>query len=130
MWKTIFIAVIGIAFLVASTLTALNTREFVRSSIVVPGHVVALNAGGSHPEIAFVTRTGQRISYPEGGFILGMKVGDLVQVRYDENAPLASATLDKVGTVWFAPIFLGIMSIGFLLTALSNLSSLKKLMGR
>lgn len=36
--------------------------------------MVKLNAGGSHPQIAFVTEAGEQISYPQGGLVLGTKV--------------------------------------------------------
>ena len=120
MFRAFTVIAIGIALLVATSLTAMNTRHFVFSSVVVPGRVVALNAGGSHPEVAFVTRRGERLSYPEGGFIFGMKVGDVVQVRYAEDEPLQSATLDKVGTIWFGPILLALLGGGFLAAGLSS----------
>ncbi|WP_241012858.1 MULTISPECIES: hypothetical protein [Burkholderia] len=51
MFKGISAMVIGVGFLVAAVISAQSTREFLRTSIVVPGLVVKLNAGGYHPEI-------------------------------------------------------------------------------
>jgi hypothetical protein len=118
MFRAFTVIAIGIALLVAASLTAMNTQHFVLSSVVVPGRVVALNAGGSHPKMVFVTRRGERLSYPEGGFIFDMKVGNVVQLRYAEDEPLQSATLDKVGTIWFGPVLLALLGGGFLVAGL------------
>jgi hypothetical protein len=126
MFRSISVFTFGLVLLIGAVISAIHTASFVRSSVVVPGHVIALNAGGSHPQVAFTTRRGEPISYPQGGFISGMKVGGAVMVRYSEEDPLPTATLDEIGAIWFAPILLGIMATGFLVTGLWNLIMRKK----
>jgi hypothetical protein len=53
MFKGISAIVIGVGLLIAAAISAQSTREFLRTSIVVPGLVVKLNAGGYHPGSRF-----------------------------------------------------------------------------
>ncbi|WP_431820157.1 DUF3592 domain-containing protein [Burkholderia sp. F1] len=125
MYKVIAGFVFGIVFLVVAGFTGLSTREFLRTAIAVPGEVVALNAGGSHPQIEFVTKAGERISYPQGGIISGMKVGDKVTVLYRPDAPSIKPTIDRFGAVWdvtLTMLFIGVVGI---VAALTNLPSRK-----
>jgi hypothetical protein len=117
----VIITVIGAVFLVAAAVSAGMTLNFLKSSIVVPGDVVALNAGGSHPQIAFATRNGEQVSYPQGGLVFGTKIGDHVEVRYLADSPKQSATLNQFGAIWTLTILLAGLGIGFVLTGLSNL---------
>lgn len=89
-----------------------NTRDFLAAAVTAPGRVVALNAGSSHPEIEFVTRKGERVSYPQGGWIGGYRVGDKVTVLYLENSPNPQATIDRTGAIWDFSIMLIFMLIG------------------
>lgn len=123
MTKALIAIVIGIGCLIAAVFTIHSTRDFLRSSVVVPGRVVALNAGGSHPQIAFVTQSGEAISYPQGGMIFGMKVGDAVQVRYLPGTPRHSATLDRFGALWDNTLFLAVLGSAAILCGLLSLPS-------
>jgi len=123
MTKALIAIVIGIGCLIAAVFTIHSTRDFLRSSVVVPGHVVALNAGGSHPQIAFVTQSGEAISYPQGGMIFGMKVGDTVQVRYLPGTPRHSATLDRFGALWDNTLFLAVLGSAAIFCGLLSLPS-------
>ncbi|MGO4449725.1 DUF3592 domain-containing protein [Phyllobacterium sp. TAF24] len=123
MTKMTIITIIGVAFLVAAAISTGMTLRFIRSSIVVPADVVALNAGGSHPQIAFVTRNGEQISYPQGGLVFSAKVGDHVEVRYLADSPKQSATLNQFGAIWSLTILLAGLGVGFVFTGLSNLLS-------
>lgn len=125
MYKAIVGIVIGVVLLVVAALVALSTRDFLRTAIAVPGAVVSLNAGGSHPQVEFVTRSGERISYPQGGMIYGMKVGDKVTVLYQPDAPARTATIDRFGAVWNWTLLALILGAGALLAALTNLPSRK-----
>ena len=80
--KSWFFVASGLALIVAAAVTALDTASFMRSSVRADGRVVALNAGGSHPQIEFRLPDGRTVSKPEGGWIAGYRVGDRVQVRY------------------------------------------------
>ncbi|WP_446686733.1 DUF3592 domain-containing protein [Paraburkholderia dipogonis] len=91
-----------------------------QSSVVVPGRVVALSAGGSHPQINFMTQEGEVISYPQEGFIYGMKVGQDVKVRYAKNRPLRSARIDAFGSIWATALAFTFIGACAILTAVSN----------
>ncbi|MDR5741428.1 MULTISPECIES: DUF3592 domain-containing protein [unclassified Caballeronia] len=113
MFKSLNAIAIGLVLLVMASLNVNSTRQFLQSSVVVPGRVVALNAGGSHPQVEFVTLSGERVSYPQGGLVFGMKVGEAVRVRYAPAAVRHSATLDAFGTVWYAALLLATVGLGF-----------------
>lgn len=65
-----------------------------------------MNAGGSHPQIDFTSVSGERISYPQGGFIFGYQVGEPVRVLYEAGRPAASAIVDDAGALWGNSAFL------------------------
>lgn len=113
-----FFCVVGLCLLTGAAFSIASTLRYLRESVVVPGRVIKLNAGGSHPEIAFTTLKGERLSYPQGGLIGGYRVGDRVRVRYREAHPIFSASLDVFGAVWTFPIFLLVLGIPFALTPL------------
>jgi hypothetical protein len=98
-----------------------STRQFLDAANKAPGVVVALNAGGSHPQIEFLTPKGERVSYPQGGLIAGFKVGDKVTVLYLADSPRTSATVNRTGAVWFDSILLSAFIIGIPAIALWNL---------
>ncbi|MEM5435508.1 DUF3592 domain-containing protein [Paraburkholderia diazotrophica] len=120
MFRFVMSLVLGAVFLGAALVNALSTRQFLQESVVVPGKVVALNAGGSHPQITFVTKEGEVISYPQGGFIYGMKVGQDVSVRYVKGRPQTSARIDAFGAIWATAIAFAIIGGGAILTALTH----------
>ncbi|AOJ61727.1 hypothetical protein WJ32_04125 [Burkholderia ubonensis] len=120
MFKAIAGIVIGVVFLVIAAFTAWSTWDFLRTAIAVPGAVVSLNAGGSHPQVEFVTRTGERISYPQGGMIYGTKVGDKVTVLYQPEAPSRTATINRFGAVWNWTLMAFIFGVGFIFFSLMN----------
>ncbi|VWB54642.1 hypothetical protein BLA23254_02499 [Burkholderia lata] len=113
--KAMFFCLLGLVLLAGMIYSIVDTRSFLKAAEVANGQVVALNAGGSHPEIAFVTSTGEHVSYAQGGLVFGMKVGDAVQVRYLASSPKASATLDRFLAIWTVPIFLGFFGISAVL---------------
>ncbi|MEK7898137.1 DUF3592 domain-containing protein [Burkholderia contaminans] len=126
MFKAIGTVVIGIGFLIAAGFSVHATREFLRTSIVVPGRVVKLNAGGYHPEIEFVTKAGQHVSYPQGGLLISaMTVGQDVEVRYLPEQPIPTATVNTFRAIWDMPIFLLTMGLGAIVVGLLNLPSRK-----
>lgn len=124
MFKAVAALVIGAGFFIAAMVAGQSTLTFLSTSIQVPGRVVRLNAGGSHPEIEFTTRAGDHVSYPQGGMIFGMKVGDDVQVRYLPDAPVHSATVVRFGAIWDTVLYLafmgGVFAVGGLLNLLSR----------
>ena len=109
---------VGILLLGAAATTAIGTWRWVQRTAVAQGHVVRLNAGGSHPEIEFTAASGEKVSYPQGGLVAGWRVGDRVPVRYDPAAPARAPGVDRVAAIWTVPIgllFAGLVTIGTLL---------------
>jgi len=78
------------------------------------GHVSALNAGGSHPQIDFTDAAGKTVSYPESGFIFGYAVGDSVTVFYRADAPSSTAIIEDRGALWGASLLTGLFAIVFI----------------
>jgi Protein of unknown function (DUF3592) len=102
-------ACVGLLLLCLAAWSASATRSFIRTATSAEGQVVALNAGGSHPQIRFTTPAGQVISYPQGGLIFGYRSGDVVRVLFDAGDPAGTATIDSAGALWFrALLFCGL----------------------
>jgi len=114
-------ALLGLALLVAMAINASSRMGFLQSALVADGAVVALNAGGSHPEIAFTDSTGARVSYPQGGLIFGYQVGQPVKVHYQANDPTGSAVVDDFGALWGTAALLGVLGAVFTATGLMTL---------
>jgi hypothetical protein len=72
---------------------------------------VALNAGGSRPQVEFVNSNGRRVSYAQGSLISGYKIGDKVTALYLADSPNPQATIDKPGAIWELPFYLAFMVI-------------------
>lgn len=123
MFKGISAMVIAVGFLVAAAISAQSTREFLRTSIVVPGLVIKLNAGGYHPEIQFTTKTGQQISYPQGGIVTKAELGQRVEVRYQADDPDGSATMNVLVAIWNSSIIFAIMGAFAVVCGIMNLPS-------
>ncbi|MBK3338637.1 DUF3592 domain-containing protein [Burkholderia pseudomallei] len=123
MFKGISAIVIGVGLLVAAAISAQSTREFLRTSIVVPGLVVKLNAGGYHPEIQFTTKTGQQISYPQGGIVTKVELGQRVEVRYQADDPDGSATMNVFAAIWDSTIVFAFMGVVAIVCGVMNLPS-------
>lgn len=109
---------IGVLLILASAVWAGSTASFVAGAASAPGEVVALNAGGSHPEIGFTPSGGAPIQYPQGGLIAGYTVGDEVRVLYAPDDP-TRATIDNAGALYGFPLIglaMGLMfaSIGWM----------------
>lgn len=83
-------ALIGIGLLGIAVNLTLDRRDFLARAQTADGIVSRLNAGGSHPEIAFTTGKGEKISYPQGGFIFGYEPGQPVRVYYLPEQPAAN----------------------------------------
>ncbi|PCE21534.1 DUF3592 domain-containing protein [Burkholderia ubonensis] len=123
MFKAVSAILIGIGMLIGAAISVGPTRAFLQTSIVVPGRVVWLNAGGSHPQIEFTTRAGETVSYPQGGMISSKKVGQRVAVRYLPDAPARSACVDEFTAVWNLTIVLACGGLFTIVCGLSNLPS-------
>lgn len=99
-FKLFLFSIVWIGCVIGLVISISVTREFLDQAVTAPGRVVALNAGGSHPQIEFTNSRGELVSYPQGGWIGGYKVGDTVTVLYLENSPNPQATIDRFGAIW------------------------------
>ncbi|MBN3832338.1 DUF3592 domain-containing protein [Burkholderia sp. Ac-20344] len=120
--KGIVFVVLGTCLLTGALVNVQWTREFLRTSIVVPGRVVKLNAGPHHPEIAFTTRAGEHVDYPQGGAV-SVEDGAAVEVRYAADAPSMTARLNTFGAIWGDALFLAGMGSVFFLGGAAELRS-------
>ena len=109
----VFFTLIGLGLLVAAVLVGRSTLHFIRTALRAPGVVTRLNAGGSHPEVQFTARSGQVVSYPQGGEISGYQAGDRVTVLYDPRQPASTACTDVPGALWDAAGGLGFLGVVF-----------------
>lgn len=107
---------IALGFLLIATALYLShdTQTFIAEAQRAEGRVVALNAGGSHPQISFTDQHGQQHSYPQGGLIFGYAVGDKVQVLYRAEAPKARAQLDAFGALWANSLLFAVLGLAFI----------------
>lgn len=112
--RSLFISLVGIVLLVIAGYLLSNRLEFLDNALTADGVVSGLNAGGSHPEIAFTSAQGEQISYPQGGFIFGYQTGQPVKVYYLAERPANSAVIDDRMALWATPGVVGGMGLIFL----------------
>lgn len=105
---------LGLVLLGFGARSALGIRDFVRHAARADGEVIGLNAGGSHPQIQFVTPDSRVVSFPQGGLIFGYRQGDRVQVLFDPAEPAATATIATPGSLWFPALVLGGIGLVFI----------------
>lgn len=103
----------GIGLLIAAGVFGLKSYDFVQQASRADARVIALNAGGSHPQIEFETASGESVSYPQGGLIFGYAVGDSVTVLYRAENPRATASVDAWGALWGVSFFLAFLGLAF-----------------
>lgn len=102
-------------FLICLTFWLVEDRlGFVAQAQRAQGHVSAVNAGGSHPQIDFSDATGRVVSYPENGLIFGYAIGDRVDVLYRPESPATTAIIDDRGALWGASLLAGLFALVFL----------------
>lgn len=88
------------------------------------GTVVRLTHGAHHPLIEFVTKRGERVSFP-GSFVT-VEFSDTMPVRYDPARPQASATVDTFTNMWLESIISIAFTMAFLCAGLKGKSLLPK----
>ncbi|KVL21653.1 MULTISPECIES: DUF3592 domain-containing protein [Burkholderia] len=120
--KGVVFTVVGTCMLVGVALYAQSTREFLRTSVVVPGRVVKLNAGPHHPEIAFTTLAGEHVEYPQGGDV-SVEDGATVEVRYAPDAPEMTARMNTFGAIWGDVLTFGAMGLVSFVVGVGQLRS-------
>lgn len=127
-FTAILFTVIWLACIYGLAVSIQSTRQFLEAAIKAPGVVIALTAGGSHPQIEYTNLRGERVSYPQGGLIFGFRVGDKVTVLYLEDSLNPQETIDKFGAIWEFSISFAFFVIGLPLIAFGKIvdSKLKK----
>ena len=125
MAKTLFVLG-GVVVLCVAAGIGFATQRFTSRAARAEGVVARLNAGGSHPQIEFTTASGTRVSYPQGGFVFGYRVGQTVQVLYDPDDPAHTARVGTVGALWFVPILLLGIGVAFVLSGILGNSSRRR----
>ena len=98
--KAVVFALAGVVMLATGIYSIVTTRSFLARAGRAPGEVVRLNAGGSHPQVRFVTDGGQVVEYPQNGMIWGYRPGDRVTVLYDPSVPTVDPVIDDAGALW------------------------------
>lgn len=116
-FKLLLFSIVWIGCVIGLIISVEYTRAFLNEAVEAPGRVVALNAGGSHPQIEYTNLRGERVSYPQGGLIFGFRVGDKATVLYLENSPNPQETIDKFGAIWESSIAFAFFVTGFPLIA-------------
>lgn len=116
--RGLLILVVGAGALIGAMWLTVEQWRFLEFAQRAPGEVVALNAGGSHPQIRFNGPDGQAISYPEGGLIWGYREGMQVEVLYDPADPRRGAVINDRGAIWGMSIFAGVIGGGLFLGGL------------
>ena len=111
--KLVF-GLVGLVLLVSAGVFARDAAVFRSRAARADGVVVALRAGGSHPTIRFQAANGSAVEFDANGLIFGYSKGDPVRVLYDTAAPQRTAALAAVGSLWFWPIMLSAIGLGFL----------------
>lgn len=120
--KGVVFTIVGTCMLIGVALYAQSTREFLRTSVVVPGRVVKLNAGPHHPEIAFTTLAGEQVEYAQGGAV-SVEDGATVEVRYAPDAPRMTARMNAFGAIWGDVLAFGVMGTVFFVGGVGQLRS-------
>ena len=107
--------------LVAAAVSAFQVTRFMTGAVQAGGTVTRLNAGGSHPQIEFHTRSGSTISYPQAGMIAGFHAGQAVRVLYDAADPSGTARVRGFGSLWGTSLALATCGAALLALGLASL---------
>ena len=102
------IALVGVIIIAGILAWSVKTYRFVSSAAATEGTIVALNAGGSHPNIKFNAGEGKEIEYAQNGLIFGYRVGDKAAILYNPQNP-QEACVNTFGALW------GFQTLGFIL---------------
>ena len=111
--RGLLFGVVGLLILAVAAFEVTHRLEFLEVAQAVDGQVERLNAGGSHPQVAFTTATGQRVSYPQGGMIFGYEPGQPVRVLYDPARLRLEPVLDTFGALWGMTVVWVLLGLAF-----------------
>jgi hypothetical protein len=117
---------IGIGFLLITFMCTKSTREFIGKAKISEGVVIDTTYGGSHPDVAYTTASGENRRFPANGLIFGYRVGDRVRVLYDP-ANLAHPNIDDFGALYAGSIGYGLFGVCFICGGIMSLFGLVKI---
>lgn len=120
-FSSLLITLIGAGLLLIAGKVASDRYGFLAQATVADGWVSELNAGGAHPQIDFTSAAGERISYPQGGFIFGYQAGQPVRVLYSPARPANSAIIEDPWALWGTPGVLGVLGLLFVISGVPGL---------
>lgn len=104
-WVSVFI---GLCILASFCPFLWLDVEFYFQSAVTVGEVTRLNHGAYHPEVAFTTSTGERISFP-GSSTYPVEIGDRLEIRYLRSTPRTGAKVNQTFNLFaFLPVLVGL----------------------
>ncbi len=111
--RGLLFGMVGLLMLTVVAFEVNHRLEFLRDAQIADGHVERLNAGGSHPQVAFTTAAGEQVSYPQGGMIFGYKPGQAVRVLYRPARPDLEPALDTFGALWGMTLMAEVIGLTF-----------------
>jgi hypothetical protein len=111
--RGLLFGMVGVLMLVVVAFELNHRLEFLQVAQSADGHVERLNAGGSHPEVAFTTDKGEQVSYPQGGMIFGYKPGQAVRVLYRPAQPALEPVIDTFGALWGMTLMVAVIGLTF-----------------
>lgn len=106
---------IGVLLLVAAAVLFSAMSDRADSMTHAEGTVIRTYSG--HPEIEFVTPTGQTVVFSESA-ASGYDVGEKVPVLYDPEDPERDPSLDKPRVYYFMPMTIGVIGAGWVVGGL------------
>ncbi|WP_076454362.1 MULTISPECIES: DUF3592 domain-containing protein [Acidiphilium] len=107
---------LGVCLLIAAGVLAHQRAAFVKTASFAVGTAIKSKFGSAHPDIRFTTRTGQIVTFPQGGAVRVTGVQH-IRVIYDPAKPEETACVDRPGAVYFSSIMLAVIG-SFMLAVL------------
>lgn len=112
--KGLFFGFASVVIFIIAGCIANYQYNFLSHAQKAAGVVKFLNAGGSHPEIEFTTKSGEVVSYPQGGMMSGYEPGQAVEVFYNAENPSLTPVIDDPGAIWGMATLIGVIGLAFL----------------
>jgi hypothetical protein len=119
---TVFLLVIGIGFLTATTVKVINTLMFIARAKTADGVVIVTKHAKRHPRIEYTNAAGEKRWFLANEWITGFrfvsyKMGQHVRVLYDPADP-AAFSVDDFASLYTVSIAGGIAGIVFVVLGL------------
>lgn len=110
----------GAVLAAGAAYSAWSTLAYIGSTQATEGVVVATPIGPHHPYVVFTDANGNQIRFSANGDI-SQEVGDRVTVRYSQEDPRRSATIDTFRSRWTDPFMLALVAMGFIVAGVRNI---------